>query len=63
LGPLDGNKIVFGFLPNKLAIQWLEFQRYGTFILLFLIFFGFTEKIVQPLVDLAMKLLGLYLPL
>ena len=37
LGPLDGNKIVFGFLPNKLAIQWLEFQRYGTFILLFLI--------------------------
>ena len=63
LGPLDGNKIVFGFLPNKLAIQWLEFQRYGTFILLFLILFGFTEKIVQPLVDLAMKLLGLYLPL
>ncbi|HOD01578.1 MAG TPA: site-2 protease family protein [bacterium] len=62
LGPLDGNKIVFGFLPGRLAIQWMEFQKYGTYILLFLIIFNFTEKIVQPLVDLAMKILGLYLP-
>ncbi len=59
LGPLDGNKIVFGFLPNKLAIQWLEIQRYGTYILLFLIVFDFTEKILLPLVGISMKILGL----
>jgi len=59
LGPLDGNKVVFGFLPNNLAIQWVEIQKYGTFLLLFLILFNFTEKILLPLVDISMKLLGL----
>jgi Zn-dependent protease len=59
LGPLDGNKIVYGFLPNKLAIQWIEIQRYGTMILLFLIVFNFTEKIILPLVDISMNILGL----
>ncbi len=59
LGPLDGNKIVYGFLPNNLAIQWMEIQKYGTIILLFLIMFGFTEKILLPLVGISMKILGL----
>jgi Zn-dependent protease len=59
LGPLDGNKIVYGFLPNNLAVQWVEIQRYGTYILLFLIIFDFTEKIVLPLVDISMNILGL----
>jgi len=59
LGPLDGNKIVYGILPDKLAVQWVDVQRYGVFILLFLIMFNFTEKILLPLVDVAMKLLGL----
>lgn len=59
LGPLDGNKIVYGFLPNKLAIQWVEFQRYGTFILLFLILFNFTSEIISPLVGISMNILGL----
>jgi Zn-dependent protease len=59
LGPLDGNKIVYGFLPNNLAVQWIEIQRYGTIILLFLIIFDFTEKIVLPLVDISMNILGL----
>ena len=60
-GPLDGNKIVFGILPNALAIQWEEIQKYGTFILLFLIITNSTEKILTPLVDIAMKLLGINL--
>ena len=59
LGPLDGNKIVYGFLPNNLAVQWVEMQRYGTYILLFLIIFDFTEKIILPLVDISMNILGL----
>lgn len=59
LGPLDRNKIVFGILPNQLAIQWLEIQRYGLYILLLLIIFNFTDKLLIPLVDMTMKLLGL----
>ena len=59
-GPLDGNKIVYGFLPNRLAIQWEDMQRYGTYILLFLVITNSLEKILRPLVDTAMKLLGVY---
>lgn len=59
LGPLDGNKIVYGFLPNTFAAQWVEIQRYGTYLLLFLILFNFTEKILLPLVDISMEILGL----
>jgi Zn-dependent protease len=57
LGPLDGNKIVFGFLPNKLAIQWAELQRYSMFMLIFLLLTNFTDKIIGPLVDFAIKIL------
>ena len=59
VGPLDGNKIVYGFLPMSLAIQWQEIQRYGMLILLFLVFTNTTSFILSPLVDLSMKLLGL----
>jgi len=40
-------------------VQWVEMQRYGTYILLFLIIFDFTEKIILPLVDISMNILGL----
>lgn len=63
LGPLDGNKIVFGFLPSKLAIQWIEFQKYSMYILIIMIALGFTEKILGPLVDISMKILGFNLAL
>jgi len=63
LGPLDGNKIVFGFLPNNLAVQWAEFQKYSMYILIIMIVLGLTGKILNPLVDISMKILGLNLPL
>jgi Zn-dependent protease len=59
LGPLDGTKIVYGFLPLNLAIQWQEIQRYGMFILLFLIFTNVTSSILSPLLVISMKILGL----
>lgn len=61
-GPLDGNKVVYGFLPYNLANQWEDLQRYGTFILLFLVLTNSLEKILTPLVGATMKLLGVYLP-
>lgn len=61
LGPLDGNKVVAGFLPMKLMIQWNEMQRFGMYILLFLVITNSTGKILVPLVDMAMKILGVYL--
>ena len=63
LGPLDGNKIVFGFLPNRFAVQWIEFQKYSMYILIMMVALGFTGKILGPLVDISMKILGFNLAL
>lgn len=38
--PLDGHWILFTFIPNKFASLRIFLQQYGTFILIFLIFFG-----------------------
>ncbi|MFZ2664359.1 MAG: site-2 protease family protein [Patescibacteria group bacterium] len=61
-GPLDGNKIVYGLLPYRLAYQWEDFQKHGTYILMFLVLTNSTEKILTPLVDTTMRMLGIYLP-
>ncbi|NQV00586.1 MAG: site-2 protease family protein [Parcubacteria group bacterium] len=41
LPPLDGSKILFTFLPHSLENLKLFLEQYGTFILLFFIFFAF----------------------
>jgi Zn-dependent protease len=58
-GPLDGFKIVLGFLPNSLAVQWIQVERFGLYILLLLVVTGFTSQILNPLVGFSLKLLGL----
>lgn len=42
--PLDGSKVLIGFLPSNFKIQnniSIFFERYGLILILFLIFFGF----------------------
>lgn len=48
LPPLDGSKILFTFLPSSLENLRLFLEQYGTFILLFFIFFAF--EWILPLV-------------
>jgi len=38
--PLDGSRIVTGFLPNRLAWQYNKLERYGFFILVALLWSG-----------------------
>jgi Zn-dependent protease len=38
--PLDGSKVLGAFLPDHIYWQLMRFERYGMFILLFLIMFG-----------------------
>jgi len=38
--PLDGSRIVTGFLPNRLAWQYNKLERYGFFILVALLWTG-----------------------
>jgi Zn-dependent protease len=60
--PLDGGKVIVGLLPQDLAYRWDEFtRRYGTIILIVLIFpiFGFSPlfAIISPLINLILRLL------
>jgi len=66
--PLDGGKVLVGFLPAKAAYQWDEIlKRYGIIILIFLIF-PFLGKapifwLLAPLVNLITKVLLPHAPL
>ena len=50
LPPLDGSKVLFSLLPSNETTFRLEMflERYGMFILLFFIFFGF--RLIVPLI-------------
>lgn len=48
LPPLDGSKVLFGFLPRSFDGLVMFLERYGMFILIFVIFFAF--QWVFPLV-------------
>ena len=59
--PLDGFKIVLGFLPPDLASQWEELRPYGFPILFLLIFpfFGHSliSLILSPIINWLLKIL------
>lgn len=57
--PLDGFKVVLGLLPNNLAIQWIQTQGWGIYILLLLILTRQTGAILEPLLNLSLRILGL----
>lgn len=62
LGPLDGQKILFGLLPRDLAIEFQSItNRYGTLLLIFLIFPFFGEApitaIMNPVLNFFLRLL------
>jgi len=60
--PLDGFKIVGGFLPEEYARQWAELEPYGIIFLIFLIFpfFGGTSpigNIISPIINFLLSIL------
>ncbi len=57
--PLDGFKVVNGILPNNLSIQWIQMAPYGMYMLLVLVLTQSISKILDPLINLSLSLLGL----
>jgi len=57
--PLDGFKVVGGFLPPNLYIQWMQLAQYGVYFLLILIVTGATEVVIRPLINFFLALFGL----
>lgn len=55
--PLDGSRILTGLLPDRLAAQYLQFERYGFIIILILAFSGMLSKVIMPVISFANNLL------
>lgn len=56
--PLDGSRLVMGFLPRDIGVQYGRLERYGILIVFALLPLGLFEKIVLPIVIICGQLLG-----
>lgn len=56
--PLDGSKILASFLPTRQAIQFLQYEYLGFFILLALMLTGILGQLLYP--PIKWSLIGLY---
>jgi Zn-dependent protease len=59
--PLDGSKLVYGFLSPSQAYNWHTYEQYGPFILLFVFLFAFQlvqQFVVVPSCGIASFLIG-----
>ena len=61
IGPLDGFKVVLGFLPRDLALEWEQSESIGMFLLLFLLFFPLPffslSNFLSTVISLVIRLL------
>jgi len=57
LPPLDGGRIAVSLLPHALAWKFAQLERWGFPILLLLLFTGILNTIMDPLVDLSMRII------
>lgn len=58
--PLDGSKILSNFLPEKIKYKLFSIERYGIFIVLFLLMFGFFKLLFYPIIYSLTFLTGIY---
>jgi Zn-dependent protease len=56
--PLDGFKVVGGLLPKNLYYEWIKLERYGTLLLLALIFLGqpLLSAVISPLLNFFLRI-------
>ena len=48
--PLDGSRVVIGFLPSHLISGYLSLERYGFLIIFGLLYLGVLDRILYPIV-------------
>jgi len=56
--PLDGSRVLMGLLPANLSRQYALLERYGFIILFIFIWLGIFERILWPVVDLVIRMMG-----
>lgn len=57
--PLDGSRVVISLLPAKFTGGYASFERYGFVILFVLLYLGFFERAIYPIVGIILNLLNL----
>jgi Zn-dependent protease len=58
--PLDGGRVLVGFLPHKQAVSYSRIEPFGFIIVIVLIYSGIADYFVMPLVRLFLALLQLF---
>jgi len=58
--PLDGGRVLVGFLPHRQAVSYSRIEPFGFIIVLVLIYTGIANYFVMPLVNLFLALLQLF---
>ncbi|MBI5203488.1 MAG: site-2 protease family protein [Nitrospirae bacterium] len=58
--PLDGGRVVVGFLPHKQAMSFSKIEPFGFIIVIILIYTHIADYFVMPLVNLFLQLLSLF---
>lgn len=56
--PLDGSKLLFSFLPPKYEYYLIKYEKYGYILLLLLIMTDNLDKILIPMVNFMINLIG-----
>ncbi len=57
--PLDGSRVAIGLLPLSWARAYARLEPYGFIITLILITYGGLTRLIWPVIDLILRLLGL----
>ncbi len=55
--PLDGSRVVIGFLPSHLVSGYLSLERYGFLIIFGLLYLGVLDYILIPIAALLLQVL------
>ncbi|TAK90050.1 MAG: site-2 protease family protein [Burkholderiaceae bacterium] len=61
LPPLDGGRIVFSLLPNRLAWQYGKIEPYGMIIMLALFALNVLPVLMRPLMGLGMRIVQFFI--
>jgi Zn-dependent protease len=59
--PLDGSKVLAEFLPIEARVKFFQFERYGFFVLILLLFTGLLNPVIGFMQGAVYGLLGLIL--
>jgi Zn-dependent protease len=59
LPPLDGGRIAVSLLPNRLAYQYAQIERYGFIILIALLATGVLSSIMEPFIYVLIRFIEL----